>query len=139
MKGGDLGSPRPGLPSKDNEISPVPGGGIEKNLKRRPLLVLFYMNGCSHCEANKPKWDEMKKKHIHIPVEEIESANVPQSERVSGFPTMKFKPRHGRERVLTGQQESASEIERKLGLTRGLTRRRSRRLSRRVSRRRIQH
>jgi len=84
-------------------------------------------------------WDEFKKKHIHIPVEEIESANVPRSERVTGFPTMKFKPKHGRERVLTGQQESAGEIERKLGLLRRDTRRRSRRLSRRVSRRRIGH
>ena len=113
------------------------GGTVEKTLKRRPLLVLFYMNGCSHCEANKPMWDEFKKKHIHIPVEEIESANVPRSERVTGFPTMKFKPKRGRERVISGQQESAGEIERKLGLVRSLTRRRSRRLSRRVSRRRL--
>lgn len=113
------------------------GGGVEKTLKRRPLLVLFYMNGCSHCEANKPMWDEFKKKHIHIPVEEIESANVPRSERVTGFPTMKFKPKRGRERVISGQQESAGEIERKLGLVHSLTRRRSRRLSRRVSRRRF--
>ena len=44
----------------------IPGGGA--NLKRRPLLVLFYMNGCSHCIANKPMWDEMKKKYSHIPV-----------------------------------------------------------------------
>lgn len=114
------------------------GGDVKQKLKRRPLLVLFYMNGCSHCEANKPMWDEMKKKHIHIPVEEIESANVPYDEHVSGFPTMKFKPAKGRERVLTGQQESASEIERKLGLVRRLTRHRTRR-SRRSTRRRPRH
>jgi len=114
------------------------GSDVKQKLKRRPLLVLFYMEGCSHCEANKPKWDEMKKKHIHIPVEEIESANVPPEEHVSGFPTMKFKPARGRERVITGQQESASEIERKLGLIRKLTRHRTRR-SRRSTRRRLRH
>jgi len=114
-------------------------GGVEKRLKRRPLLVLFYMDGCMHCEANKPKWDEFKRKHSNIAVEEIESADVPSSERVNGFPTMKFKPRKGRERVISGQQESASEIERKFGLVNSLTRRRSRRRSRHVSRRRLDH
>jgi hypothetical protein len=116
------------------------GGDVKQKLKRRPLLVLFYMNGCSHCEANKPVWDEMKRKYMHIPVEEIESANVPYDEHVSGFQTMKYKPAKGRERVLTGQQASADSMARKLGLNRRLsTRRRSRRLSRHVSRRRIRH
>lgn len=116
------------------------GGDVKQKLKRRPLLVLFYMNGCSHCEANKPKWDEMKRKHGHIPVEEIESAEVPPEEHVSGFPTMKFKPAKGRERVVTGQQESAEVLARKLGLNRRTsTRRRARRLSRRVSRRHVWH
>ena len=112
---------------------------MKRKLSRRPLLVLFFMDGCSHCEANKPKWDEFKKKHRNIAVEEIESANVPPEENVSGFPTMKYKPRRGRERVISGQQSSAREIEGKLGLSRSLTRRSSRRRSRHASRRRIRH
>lgn len=122
-------------PGRDNYL----GGDVKQKLKRRPLLVLFYMEGCSHCEANKPKWDEFTRKHSKIPFVEIESVNVPPEENVSGFPTMKFKPKRGRERTISGQQESASEIERKLGLLRSLTRRRPRRLSRRVSRRRFGH
>lgn len=109
------------------------------NLKRRPLLVLFYMDGCSHCVANKPMWDEVKRKYPHIPVEEVESANVPYDEHVNGFPTMKYKPMRGRERVLSGQQSSASEIARKLGLIRRDTRRSSRRRSRHTRRRRLRH
>jgi hypothetical protein len=132
MPFGDLAA-RPGLDDYGT------GGDVKQKLKRRPLLVLFYMDGCMHCEANKPKWDEFTKKHPNIPVEEIESANVPSSERVNGFPTMKFKPRRGRERVISGQQQSASEIERKFGLINSLTRRRSRRRSRHVSRRRLDH
>ena len=127
-------------PEARKGIDNYEGGDVKQKLKRRPLLVLFYMNGCSHCEANKPMWDEMKRKHVHIPVVEIESANVPPEEHVSGFPTMKFKPAKGRERVLSGQQESAAIIAKKLGLDRRAgTRRRPRRLSRHVSRRRIWH
>lgn len=109
------------------------------NLKRRPLLVLFYMNGCSHCVANKPMWDELKRKYPRIPVEEVESSSVPFNEYVTGFPTMKYKPAKGRERVVTGQQSSAGELARKLGLVGRNTRRSSRRLSRHTRRRRLRH
>ena len=102
-------------------------GDVKESLNSRPVLVLFYMEGCSHCEANKPKWDEFKKKFKKIPVVEIESANVPPEENVTGFPTMKYKPRRGRERVISGEQSSAAEIGRKLGVTHRLTRHRSRR------------
>lgn len=132
----------PGIPTEIPTEVPT-GGDVKQKLARRPLLVLFYMNGCSHCEANKPKWDEMKRKYKNIHVMEIESADVPSEENVSGFPTMKFKPLKGRERVVSGQQESAAIMAKKLGLKnlqRGVaTRRGARRLSRRVSRRRIRH
>ena len=115
---------------KDDQL----GGDVKESLKHRPLLVLFYMDGCSHCEANKPKWDELKKKYRNIRVVEIESANVPPEEGVNGFPTMKYKPLRGRERVLSGQQSSASDIARKLGLVNRNTRRRPRRLTRNTRR-----
>ena len=108
-------------------------------LKRRPLLVFFYMEGCSHCEVTRPHWDEMKKKNIHIPAVEIESANVPWDERVTGFPTMKFKPLKGKERVTSGEKHSSAEIIRDLGLNRRLTRHSSRRRTRHATRRRLSH
>jgi len=107
-------------------------------LKRRPLLVFFYMEGCSHCEVTRPHWDEMKK-NIHIPAVEIESANVPWDEHVTGFPTMKFKPLKGKERVTTGEKHSSAEIIRDLGLNRRLTRHSSRRRTRHATRRRLGH
>lgn len=113
----------------------VEGGGREA-LKHRPVMVLFYMIGCSHCEANKPKWDELKRKYVHIPATEIESASVKPEDNVSGFPTMKFLPRRGRERVVTGQQESADILAKKLGL-RTVNRNSTRRRSRHATRRRV--
>ena len=108
-------------------------------LKRRPLLVFFYMEGCSHCEVTRPHWNEMKKKYPHIPAVEIESSNVPSEEGVSGFPTMKFKPLKGKDRVTTGEKHSSKEIIRDLGLGRSLTRHSSRRRTRHATRRRLRH
>jgi len=132
MKGGEF---------PDNErqgLDNYAGGNVEEKLKRRPLLVFFYMDGCSHCEVTKPHWEKLKKKYGRMMMD-VESANVPSTEGVNGFPTLKYKPQHGDDRTISGEQHSAGEIERKLGLRRGLTRRRPRRLSRRVSRRRFGH
>ena len=118
-----------GVPLRTNQ------GG---DLKRRPLLVFFYMEGCSHCEVTRPHWNEMKKKYPRIPAVEIESSNVPSEEGVNGFPTMKFKPLKGKDRVTTGEKHSSAEIIRDLGLNRSLTRHRSRR-NRRATRRRLHH
>ena len=116
------------------DTDPVAGG-----LKRRPLLVFFYMEGCSHCEVTRPHWNEMKKKYPHIPAVEIESSNVPSDEGVNGFPTMKFKPLKGKDRVTSGEKHSSAEIIRDLRLNRRLTRHSSRRRSRHTTRRRLRH
>jgi hypothetical protein len=75
----------------------------EKILKQ-PVLVLFFMDGCPHCEANKPAWEEAKKKS-GVKTVEIESSATPESSGVTGFPTMTYK---GKE--ISGQKESGDEI-----------------------------
>ena len=124
-----------GLQLRTDQGALTPQGG---DLKRRPLLVFFYMEGCSHCEVTRPHWNEMKKKYPRIPSVEIESSKVPSEEGVSGFPTMKFKPLKGKERVTSGEKHSSAEIIRDLGLNRSLTRHRSLR-NRRATRRRLRH
>jgi glutaredoxin len=81
----------------------------EKILKQ-PVLVLFYMDGCPHCEANKPAWEEAKKK-TGVRTVEIESSATPESSGVTGFPTMTYK---GKE--ISGQKESGDEILKELGV-----------------------
>lgn len=83
---------------------------VEKALEKRPCLVLFYMVGCPHCEANKPAWDELKKEHPDKEFVEVESEATPDDEGVSGFPTMKHKKEDGSEKVTTGKKSSAKEI-----------------------------
>ena len=74
-----------------------------KLLKKQPLLVLFFMDGCSHCEANKPAWEEAKRK-ANVPTAEIEASATPEEE-ATGFPTMKYG-----KKTISGQKESGDEI-----------------------------
>jgi hypothetical protein len=79
----------------------------KKLLKQRPLLVLFFMDGCPHCDANKPAWEEAKRK-AGVPTAEIEASATPAEEAI-GFPTMKFKSEKGSKEI-SGQKESGDEI-----------------------------
>ena len=98
----------------------------KKALGKRPVLVLFFMNGCPHCEANKPAWEELKKEHPDKEFVEVESEATPDDEGVSGFPTMKHKKEDGTEKVTSGEKRSAKEIadDLDLGIKKGSSRRR---------------
>ena len=76
-------------------------------LKTQPLLVLFFMDGCPHCDANKPAWEEAKKK-ANVPTAEIESSATPEEE-ATGFPTMKYKSSEGTKET-SGKKNSGNEI-----------------------------
>ena len=70
-------------------------------LKKKHGIVLFYMNGCGHCETMKPAWNklinELKDKHKNeIILGAVESGNIDMfkksgiSPSVSGFPTILY-------------------------------------------------
>ena len=80
----------------------------KKLLKQSPLLVLFFMDGCQHCEKNKPAWDAAKEK-ADVPTLEVEASATPDGEAKKGFPTMKFKSDKG-DMETTGPKSSAEEI-----------------------------
>ena len=107
-------------------------------LKQRPLLVLFFMDGCPHCESNKPAWDEAKKK-ADVPTAEIEASATPEDE-ATGFPTMKYKSEKGVKEI-SGQKESGDEILDELDVPKKSTggRRRRLRSRRRINRRGGRH
>ena len=117
----------------------------ERLLQKRPLLVLFFMNGCPHCESNKPAWDQAKKKMKikgGATVAEIEAEATPDSAGVSEFPTMKYIDASGKETVTTGEKQSGDQILKDLGAPsvlngarrRGTHRRRTRKLRHRTLR-----
>lgn len=87
-------------------------------MSKPKTLVLFFMTGCPHCEANKPAWEEactlMKATNPTITIEEHEANDSETaSEGVNSFPTMKLKD-GALEAVLEGKQSSGKEIVKKL-------------------------
>lgn len=112
-------------------------------LGKRPVLVLFYMIGCPHCEANKPAWDEAKAKvPADVQVVEVDAEATPAEEGVDGFPTMKYKDASGKETETSGEKHSGEEIltELKVPKNRGGSRRsRSLRRTRRRRDRKLRH
>jgi hypothetical protein len=83
--------------------------------KKPRTLVLFFMTGCPHCEANKPAWEEAKQSMKgKAKIEEHEARDdETASEGVMSFPTMKLKE-GDKEAVLEGKQSSGKEIVEKL-------------------------
>lgn len=70
-------------------------------LKKKHGVILFYMDGCGHCETMKPAWNkvitELKDKHKNeIILGAVESGNMDMfkkhgiSPSVSGFPTILY-------------------------------------------------
>ena len=70
-------------------------------LKKKHGIILFYMNGCGHCETMKPSWNklitELKDKHKNeIILGAVESGNMEMFKKhginpaVSGFPTILY-------------------------------------------------
>ena len=105
----------------------------EEILQEKPLVVLFYMNGCPHCAANKPAWNEFKKS-CKVPVAEIEANETPSSSGVTGFPTMIHIKKDGSKKTAEGKRSSGKEIAEELeteessGGRRATRRRRNRRV-----------
>ena len=69
--------------------------------KKKHGIVLFYMNGCGHCETMKPAWNkvitELKEKHKNeIILGAVESGSMDMFKKhginpsVSGFPTILY-------------------------------------------------
>lgn len=69
--------------------------------KKKHGIVLFYMNGCGHCETMKPAWNkvitELKEKHKNeIILGAVESSSMDMFKKhginpsVSGFPTILY-------------------------------------------------
>jgi hypothetical protein len=88
----------------------------EMLLQKRPILVLFFMDGCPHCAANKPAWDALKQ-NVSMPTAEIEASATPDSTGIVGFPTMMLITETGETRKTEGKKSSAQEIKKDLKMS----------------------
>lgn len=83
--------PQPKPSQSPQEHSTVVGGS-------KPALVLFHMNGCGHCTAMKPAWDQIKQilaSTGQIDTYDLEATSQReevQKHGVQGFPTIRLYP-----------------------------------------------
>ena len=110
----------------------------EELLQKKPLVVLFYMEGCPHCAANKPAWDDLKKT-CKLPMAEIEAEETPSSSGVTGFPTMIYITKDGSKKSIEGKRGSGKEIAKELELPTSGGRRHASRLRSHRRRRHLRH
>ena len=70
---------------------------LNELIKKQPVIVLFYMDGCFHCDAMKPAWSEMenrmRRRETRCPMalakvnsDYLSQVDTPRS--VYGFPTI---------------------------------------------------
>lgn len=71
---------------------------VKKLLKdKRPILILYHMNMCPHCQVLKPTWEKVKRKlrtGDGLQVAEVEYSNLsvlpPNLRQIRGFPTIQM-------------------------------------------------
>jgi thioredoxin-related protein len=108
-------------------------------LKQKPLLVLFYMESCMHCQNNKPAWEEAKTKvPAGTKIVEIEDSALPENAGIEGYPTMRLVDKSGKVLTTTGEKKSGDQLLKDMkssgGRRRRTNRRRNRKLRYRTSR-----
>ena len=60
-----------------------------EGMSNQKELNYYYMDGCPHCTAFDPKWDEFKSSYNgSLKLNKIESENAPQSLGITGFPSI---------------------------------------------------
>ena len=113
-------------------------GDIKSILKSsKPVAIFFYMDGCPHCEAMKPIWDELEKETPSVEFVSVESANVPADLGIMGYP--KFMKIEGTKQVGSADGEMTKEELKGKLLTAGGRRRRNRSRRLRRTRRKTLH
>lgn len=56
-------------------------------LAQEPSAIMFYMNGCGHCERMKPVWSQMAKERANTKFYKVESSVFPVE---GGYPQYKL-------------------------------------------------
>ena len=113
---------------------------LKNFMNKKGVVIFFFMDGCGHCEATRPAWEQLSRSGFPLEFAEVESSVVSPEFGIRGFPHFHLVDSKGRVKKVDGEKTSKSELANSLGLKRILFRprntrrggRKSRRLSRRV-------
>jgi thiol-disulfide isomerase/thioredoxin len=104
-------------------------------LKKKNIIIFFFMNGCPYCDETKPAWEELKKHNMNKGIEfiEIEKDQIPpkmsEELQINGFPHFVKIDKKGKKKAVSGSKTTLDKLSTALfGKSGG----RSRRFRRRV-------
>ena len=68
---------------------------LENVRKKKPIIVLFFSNGCFYCQKMRPDWEQFKKtspiSYSEVPAEGMSEYNpVNDEETIRGYPTIRL-------------------------------------------------
>jgi len=111
---------------------------LDSFLKKRNIIIYFFMIGCPYCEKTTPLWNELKDKHKEIEFVEVESQNITPEKKdeleIEGYPQFLKINKDGKKKKVKGSKDTLQQLEKELELGKffGGRRRRSRRFRNRI-------
>ena len=111
---------------------------LDSFLKKRNIIIYFFMIGCPYCEKTTPLWNELKDKHKEIEFVEVESQNITPEKKeeleIDGYPQFLKINKDGKKKKVKGSKDTLQQLEKELELGKffGGRRRRSRRFRNRI-------
>lgn len=105
----------------DSKSGHTPFSRCTDKMILQKVVILYWMDGCPHCEANEKAWKEFCKtsKKDKVATRKVESANVPTDKNVGSFPTMVLEIDGKEVKRTTGAKQSGKEIKEALGVRGG--------------------
>jgi thiol-disulfide isomerase/thioredoxin len=111
---------------------------LDSFLKKRNIIIYFFMIGCPYCEKTTPLWNELKDKHKEIEFVEVESQDITPEKKeeleIEGYPQFLKINKDGKKKKVKGSKDTLQQLEKELELGKffGGRRRRSRRFRNRI-------
>lgn len=90
---------------------------LKQFMKKKGVVIFFFMDGCGHCEATRPAWMDLSHSGLPLEFAEVESAVVSPEFGVQGFPHFHLVDAKGRVKKVDGAKTSKAELANSLGLT----------------------
>jgi hypothetical protein len=89
---------------------------VKKLMTQKPIIIFFFMDGCGHCEATRPAWEQLASSGLPYQFAEVESAAVSPQSGIQGFPHFHLVDKRGKVVKVDGAKTSIGDLKKSLGI-----------------------
>ena len=89
---------------------------VEALMRKKGVVIFFFMEGCSHCEATRPAWEQLSQSGLPYEFAEVESAAVSPQFGIQGFPHFHMKEKSGKVVKVDGEKTTKDDLAKALGI-----------------------